>query len=147
MFIEVLIIDSLNKTPIAFNTIDQYNYNYYLTFEISDPSGQKLSSNYAYAQNSTATFTYKVPSDAVGGEYLITVYNNYIACTKKLIRIRDYPRDQLVVKALLSLESYRPGDTVSGQLSVSQPDGEAFTKAPTYSYSINFNASSVNIVN
>lgn len=56
----------------------------------------------------------------------------------KLIRIRDYPRDDFIIQGILNLDSFRPGDRVSGKLAVSNPDGSAFVVPPTFSYSINF---------
>jgi uncharacterized protein YfaS (alpha-2-macroglobulin family) len=84
-----------------------------------------------------------VPKTAVGGEYVIKISSNNMAPAKKLIRIRDYPRDSLVVKAVLNQESYRPGDTVTGQLTVSQPDGEPFDISPAYTYSVTFNSTTI----
>lgn len=83
--------------------------------EIENPAGTVIYSSYGYVQNATATFTYKVPKDVVGGEYKIRMSNyNYLAKVTKLIRIRDYPRDQLNIKVNIPFESYRPGDTVNG---------------------------------
>ncbi len=67
-----------------------------------------------------------MPSDVVGGEYTIKANSYQIPETVKLIRIRDYPRDQLLVKTDLTFESYRPGDTVTGTIKVEQPNGEGF---------------------
>lgn len=102
IFMEVLVLDAFNKTPVAMDPKDQYNYNYYLTMELSDPSGSKIYTEYNYVKNGTATFTYKVPKDASGGEYSIVVFNSQLPSAKKLIRIRDYSRDQLVVKVNLN---------------------------------------------
>lgn len=67
----------------------------------------------------TATFTYKVSANVSGGEYTIRASNNYyMPDAVKFVRIRDYPRDQLLVKTDLPLETYRPGDTVTGQIKV-----------------------------
>jgi len=96
IFIEVLVLDSFNKTPIALDPMDQYNYNYYLNLDLKDAAGTSIYSSSNYVQNTTATFTYKVPQDAAGGEYTISVSNYYsITPAVKLIRIRDYPRDSL----------------------------------------------------
>ena len=87
VFIEVLFLDAFNKTPIAMNPLDLYTFNYYVNFELLDSNGQKLHSDYAQISNSTVTFTYKVPMDLPGGEYLISMYNQYMAPVKKLIRM------------------------------------------------------------
>jgi uncharacterized protein YfaS (alpha-2-macroglobulin family) len=48
IFIEVLVLDSFNKTPIALDPMDQYNYNYYLNLDLKDAAGTSIysSSNY-----------------------------------------------------------------------------------------------------
>jgi hypothetical protein len=75
----------------------------------------------------------------VGGEYTISSGNSYqIASACKLVRIRSYPRDQLQVKTVLPLESYRPGDTVSGTIKVDTNDGSPFEVNPTFDYSVSF---------
>ena len=75
----------------------------------------------------------------VGGEYTIKAYNSYqIVPVMKLIRIRDYPRDSLVVKVNLPFESYRPGDTVTGTIKAEIPDGTAFESVPSFQFSANF---------
>jgi len=57
----------------------------------------------------------------------------------KLVRIRDYPRDQINIKVNLPLESYRPGDTVTGTIKAEMPDGSPFESTPTFDISSNFN--------
>ena len=44
----------------------------------------------------------------------------------------------------LPLETYRPGDTVSGKIKVDLPDGSAFESAPSYSLVANFETSGSN---
>jgi uncharacterized protein YfaS (alpha-2-macroglobulin family) len=63
--------------------------------DLIDPSGSTIYTTYNFVQNTTATFTYKVPEDVTGGEYQIKVSNFYTPPTVKTIRIRNYPRDQL----------------------------------------------------
>ena len=92
-----------------------------------------------------ATFTYKVPEDAAGGEYTIAAYNYYqVSPAVKLIRIRDYPRDAINVQVDLPLESYRPGDTVNGKIKIDLPDGTAFESEAFFSLTANFETSSSN---
>jgi len=137
IFTEVLVVDAFNKTPVGTTTADYYNY--YLSFIILDPSGSEVYSSYGYAQNGTAAFTYKVPSDVVGGDYILTVGNSYqIAPASKLVRIADYPRDQLQLIATLPQDSYNPGDTVTGQLVASTMDGSPFNSTPSYSLQVSF---------
>jgi uncharacterized protein YfaS (alpha-2-macroglobulin family) len=140
IFIEVLVLNAFNKTPTVFDLSDIYNYNYYLMMSIEDPSGSTIRTDYSYVENSTSTFTHKLPLDAVGGEYVVKVVtsNGQITPARKLIRIRDYPRDLINVKVTLPLESYRPGDTVTGNIKVELPDGSAFESEPTFSLSVDF---------
>ena len=56
----------------------------------------------------------------------------------KLLRIRDYPRDQINIEVDLPLETYRPGDTVNGKIKVNLPDGSPFESAPRFSLTANF---------
>jgi hypothetical protein len=44
------------------------------------------------------------------------------------------------VKVDLPLESYRPGDTVSGKIKAELPDGSPFDNAPSFSLSVNFDS-------
>jgi hypothetical protein len=71
MFIEVFILNAISKTPVALNSTDNYSYNYYLSLEILDPTGQKIFSSFAQGSNSTSSFIYKIPKTAPGGEYTI----------------------------------------------------------------------------
>jgi len=80
-----------------------------------------------------------VPEDAAGGEYTLKVYSSsQISPGVKLIRIRDYPRDLINIKVDLPLESYRPGDKVTGKIKVELPDGSPFESAPSFQFSVNF---------
>ena len=55
-----------------------------------------------------------------------------------MIRVRDYPRDLINVKVDLPLESYRPGDAVSGKIKAELPDGSPFEVAPSFTLSATF---------
>lgn len=94
--------------------------------------------DYNSAQSSTVAFTFKVPEDVVGGEYIIRLSSYSIPTAYKLIRIADYPRSALTVVADLSQDSYYAGNTVYGKVTAKTIDGTAFTEAPTYDYSIEF---------
>jgi uncharacterized protein YfaS (alpha-2-macroglobulin family) len=138
-------LDAFNKTPIALDSKDMYNYNYYLSLELKDAAGTSIYTSSNYVRSTAATFTYKVPQDASGGEYTVSAYTYYqVSPAVKLIRIRDYPRDAINVQVDLPVESYRPGDTVSGKIKVDLPDGSAFETAPTFSLTANFETSSSN---
>ena len=128
IFIEVLVLDAFNKTPTVMSLSDLYNYNYYLMMTIEDPAGSIIRTDYSYVVSSTSTFTHKLPLDVVGGEYIVKIVtsNGQITPARKLIRIRDYPRDLINIKVDLPLETYRPGDTVSGTIKAELPDGSAF---------------------
>jgi len=75
MFIEVLVLDAFNKTPIGLDPSDSYFSNFMFQMEIYDPSDNKVYDTQAELVNSTIGFTYKIPSDASGGEYKIKAYN------------------------------------------------------------------------
>lgn len=47
MFIEVYVNNPLNKTPITTSLKDANGASYFLTIEITDPIGTKISSQYA----------------------------------------------------------------------------------------------------
>ena len=128
IFIEVLVVDAFNKTPTVMSKADLYNYNYYLSIKIENPAGSIIRTDYSYVLNSTATFTHKLPLEAEGGEYKIRVAasGGQVTPAVKLIRVRDYPRDMINVKVDLPLESYRPGDTVTGTIKAELPDGSPF---------------------
>ena len=73
------------------------------------------------------------------------VYNQYMPIAVKMFRVRDYQRSQLIVQGNLAFESYRPGDTASGLLTVSNPDGSPFNTNPQFSYSVVFENSTVSV--
>jgi uncharacterized protein YfaS (alpha-2-macroglobulin family) len=62
MFINVVVVDAFNKTPIGLSKKDEYYYNLYLTMEIKSSSGATIYTNYCYVQITTAVFTFKIPS-------------------------------------------------------------------------------------
>ncbi len=145
MFIEVLVLDAFNKTPTVLDPLDQYNYNYYLMMEIKDPAGSSIKKDYNYVRNTTAVFTFKIGEDVSGGEYTIKVSStSQVTPATKLVRIRDYPRDSINVKVDLPLESYRPGDTVTGSIKAELPDGSLFESEPSFEMSANFDVKSEN---
>lgn len=109
---EAYIVNSLEKTPVGLDSLDTFFVNMFYFLEIYGPSGQLLHESQTEIEDSTVSFTYKLPSDAPGGEYIIKLFNSNTPTIKKLIRVRDYDRDQLVTVATTSRDSYFPGDTV-----------------------------------
>lgn len=107
---------------------------------IEDAAGSVIRTDYSNVVNSTATFSHKLPLDVVGGEYTIKVVtsNGQVTPATKLIRVRDYPRDLINVRVDLPLESYRPGDTVTGKVKAELPDGSPFEAAPIFDISASF---------
>lgn len=69
MFIEVYVIDALNKTPVALSETDTFFRNYFINLEVRDPLGSVIHEDNVEIANSTAVFAYKIPEDASGGEY------------------------------------------------------------------------------
>jgi uncharacterized protein YfaS (alpha-2-macroglobulin family) len=89
-------------------------------------------------ETSSFAYTYKVPEDASGGEYLIKLAGYNVPCTSKITRVRDYDRQQLVIQTEWDRDTYFPEDMVSGTIYVKAADGYPFTKAPSIEYSIGF---------
>ena len=77
IFFEVLVLNAFNKTPVAMSEFDRYNYVYNTNLEIKDSAGSSIFSTSAYIEDSTGTFTYKIPSDIAGGEYTVSASNYY----------------------------------------------------------------------
>lgn len=46
MFVEVLVVDAFNKTPVGLTNNEMWNY--YLTLELEDAAGSKVFTNYGY---------------------------------------------------------------------------------------------------
>jgi len=67
VFIQALVVQAFNKTPVAMNMTSEYLQNYYTTLTIQDPTESNVYSDYQYALNSTASYAYKIPEDASGG--------------------------------------------------------------------------------
>mmetsp|Transcript_9414 Transcript_9414/g.8911 ORF Transcript_9414/g.8911 Transcript_9414/m.8911 type:complete len:177 (-) Transcript_9414:2874-3404(-) len=138
VFIEAIVLNAFNKTPVAVDPKSEYFYNYYATLEIFDPTESIIYSDYQYAQNTSASFAFKVPEAASGGQYMLKVGSYNMPTARKIIRVQDYPRPQLQVTVSLDYDSYFPGATVNGQISARTLDGSAFTENPVFSYSANF---------
>ena len=89
------------------------------------------------------SFTYKVPSNASGGEYVIKVFNNLTPTSQRMIRIRSLSRQELIVTSNFDKESYFPGDTLNGILKVSLPSGANLQVSPKFTYNVNFGVSTI----
>ena len=69
-----------------------------MSLEIRDSAGVRLASKYNYIDKGAVTFTHKIAANTSGGEYTIRVWGNTkMAPVTKVIRIRDLPRDFLLV--------------------------------------------------
>lgn len=135
MFIEVFTFDAFSKKPLdaeawAWNTI---------TVEILDGTDNIVHSE-STSEMSYSTFavSYKVPEDAPGGEYLIRTAGYNFPCSNKIVRVRDYDRQQLVVQTEFDRDTYYPGETVTGTIIVTPADGNPFRSPPTINYDIYF---------
>ncbi|CDW84292.1 a-macroglobulin complement component [Stylonychia lemnae] len=148
VFIEILLLDAFNKTPVALTNKNEYFQYHYVTIQINDPSGNSLFTTYQLIQNSTVVVNFKIPATAVGGEYSIIAQSISIPKITKMFRVRDYPRDQLVITSMTSLDSYQPGQTIDGKINVEQANGEGFqtSSLPTYEYSLNFSSPTKQLV-
>jgi len=49
IFIEALVVDAFNKTPVAMDPESDFYYNYYATLEIFDPTESSVYTDYQYA--------------------------------------------------------------------------------------------------
>lgn len=87
---------------------------------------------------STFAYTYKVPQEASGGEYQIRLSGYSVPCANKIVRVRDYDRQNLVITTEWDRDTYFPGDLVTGTVVVQPSDGNAFSKSPTVDYNIDF---------
>jgi uncharacterized protein YfaS (alpha-2-macroglobulin family) len=91
-FIEVVLLDIFNKTPIIPDPASYEYYNYYLSMNVFDPKETQVFTDSGYAQNSTLSFTFKVPENAAGGQYKVSCGSYSIQNAFKTFRVQDYPR-------------------------------------------------------
>ena len=63
----------------------------------------------------------------------------------RVIKIRSYNRQSLIVSATFDEESYFSGELVSGNLSVALPDGGVLQSSPTFSFVVNFGIESTEV--
>jgi len=54
----------------------------------------------------------------------------------RLVRVREYEADQIIIDVTLNQESYLPGDNVTGSISVRNADNSSFIVPPTFSFSL-----------
>jgi hypothetical protein len=133
MFVEVYLFDAFDKTPYTEQGRDFeitpiqsqfrfYTY-FYLTMTILDTRDVQVYSTGSSAVNSTVAFTWIIPDNLQGGEYKIVISGSYIADAIKVVRIREYQQEELVISAQLSQEAYLPSETVNGILRVRTATG------------------------
>jgi len=67
MFIEGIVLNALNNTPVAMDPEDNSFYGYETTLTIYNEEMEVLYSDTRYAQNSSSSFTYKLESDVAEG--------------------------------------------------------------------------------
>jgi len=58
--------------------------------------------------------------------------------TDRIVQVRTYNKPLLDIAVELPLESYFPGDTILGTISVRNQDGTLFQDTPSFSYSVDF---------
>jgi len=135
MFIEVFVVDAFTKKPL---TAEQWTWTS-ISLDVMDGTDTLVhSDSTATMSASSYAFTYKLPEDAPGGEYLIKTSGRSVACSTRLVRVRDYDRQQLVVQTEWDRDSYFPEETVFGTITVTPSDGYKFETAPTIDYSLDF---------
>lgn len=73
-------------------------------------------------------------------KYLTTTFHrNLFPLTsriRKLIRVRDSDRPELTIDVMLSKDTYYPGDTVSGEITIIS--NTPFIVEPIFDYSVSF---------
>lgn len=126
MYIQAFLFDAFNHTPFTqegqtrrgFNDLTYYPLYIYGSLSILDARDLEIYSTSTSSVNSTLSFTFEIPDSQAGGQYKIVVKGSYFADAIRVIRIRDYEMQQLVVEAEFSSDSYLPGDTVAGTLTL-----------------------------
>ena len=94
------------------NKTDPYFKNMWISMTILDSNGITMFTNSTLVVTGTAAFAYAIPDTIPGGLYTVRVSNYNIGTVSKQLRIRDYPRNKLVVTTTLTQDSYRPGDII-----------------------------------
>lgn len=135
MFIEVFVFDAFTKAPLP---TENWAWTTAAVAVNDGTDNEVFSESTASMSASSFAVTYKLPEDAPGGEYMIKVAGYDIPCVNKIVRVRDYDRQQLVVTTEWDRDSYFPEETVTGTISVAPSDGYAFKEAPSIDYSIEF---------
>eukprot|EP00347_Sterkiella_histriomuscorum_P007254 403349667 len=154
MYIQAYIFDALNKTPAYSGSIPSYSiYNsginfpqsysepsIYLSMSVVNPLSESVHSTGASMQNSTVSFTYRIPEDAVGGEYQVRTSGAGIPESIRVVRIRQYERQELNIQVQFNASVYKPGDFVNGTVLIQPADGSGFLngQVPSFSVSVNF---------
>jgi hypothetical protein len=85
---------------------------------ILDTKDVQIYSTSSTAINSTVSFTWIIPDNLAGGEYKIVIQGQYIADAIRVIRIREYEKEELIVQGVLAQDSYLAGELVQGVLKV-----------------------------
>ena len=142
MFVEVTVFDSFNKTPISqypMYVYDDYEYflQLYMTLKVIDPSGTEIYTAYVSSEKATGSFTYQIPDGQVGGTYLLKVESSSMQACHRMVRIRDYVREQLSITTVLDKDSYFTGESVTSTVKVSNNDGTSIAKdSMFYDYTV-----------
>ncbi len=130
---------------MALSQIESFYISLDFQLEVYDSGDSKVYSSSSSAQDSSVSFAYKIPQDISGGEYTIKVFNTQMPTASSVIKIRSYNRQSLVVSAAFDQESYFAGELVSGNLSISLPDGGELQSSPTFSFVVNFGIESTEV--
>ncbi|CDW71584.1 a-macroglobulin complement component [Stylonychia lemnae] len=117
VFIEVLLFNSLNVTPVAITTLpanDQRNQFYNLTIEVRDSSSNLLFTTTAKASFSTAVTSFKLPSTISAGTYIVSALNSVVATALTQFTVINLPKDKIIVQSQFLQQSYNPGSVATG---------------------------------
>lgn len=93
---------------------------------------------------STVAFTYKVPVDAVSGEYMVRIFSAALPIMTRYIRVIDYSSTFMIKATTTSATNvFMVNDKVSGYIQLVNLDGSAFNEAASFDLVANFKSSSV----
>ncbi|CDW76949.1 a-macroglobulin complement component [Stylonychia lemnae] len=148
VFIEVLLFNSLNKTPVAIQPLNPKDprYQYYnLSIEIKNSSDFRVYSKFVQANTSTVVLSFKLPSTLEDGSYLVMAYNSKVAMSTMNFTVQNLPKDRATISTQILQNSYQPGSTVTGLVTVKLLDKTLLNSNISLFYVVSFqNSSSLN---
>jgi len=119
VYARVTILDVRNNEP--FNDGESLN----ATTEIKGPKGDIVSSGYAQGLDSVLGFSWKIPAEQAGGEYLLKVSfpSNGFPPAERKFDIRAFRAPRLKSQIVFLRDGYGPGDKAAASLHVERAEG------------------------